>query len=128
ETGHCEFNLADIYPINSTGVFGGDKFITRMALKRKMPFFLQTRFKQINESDVRYSELGNVGYPNYYFNTHQPILERVGNLDFSISAILSGELLQNLLGVARTRLDARRNKFFYQSGFIHLYSYGIPYF
>lgn len=37
-------------------------------------------------------------------------------------------IVSDLLGVAESRLDARKNKFFYQSGFIHLYSYGIPYF
>lgn len=128
ETGHCGFPIDDVYTIHETGVFGGDKFITRFALKRKMPFFLQTRFRQINESDVKYSELGNVGFPNYYINTEEPILERVSNLSFDINDIFSGTLLQNLLGVARTRLDARSPKFFYQSGFVPLYSYGIPYF
>src|SRR4029079_1399287 len=37
-------------------------------------------------------------------------------------------LIVDLLGVAQTRLDAKTQKAFYQSGFIHLYNYGIPYF
>lgn len=128
ETGACYFDLRKDYPVNERGVFGGDKFITRFALKRKMPFFLQTRFRFPNEADVDYSELGNVGFPNYYFNTPQPIMERVANSSFTINSIFNGALFQDLLGVARSRLDARRNKLFYQSGFIHLYNYGIPYF
>lgn len=128
ETDSCYFNLSKLYNIEETTVFGGDKFIGRFGLKRKMPFFLQTRFRQQNESDVEYSELGNVGYPNYYFNAEATLIERIGNLSFSISNIFSGALFQSLLGVARTRLDARKNKLFYQSGFIHLYNYGIPYF
>lgn len=130
ETNGCNFNLASIYGTSETGVFGGDKFITRFALKRKMPFFLQTRFRFLPEADVEYSELGNVGFPNYYFNTDTALLERVANntFTFSLASIFDGALLQDLLGVAATRLDARKNKFFYQSGFIHLYNYGIPYF
>lgn len=128
ESGNCPFILDREYTLHQTGVFGGDKFITRFGLKRKMPFFLQTRFRFPNEADVEYSELGNVAFPNYYFDTEQPILERIGNASFSINSILSGALLQNIIGVARSRLDARKPKFFYQSGFIHLYNYGIPYF
>jgi hypothetical protein len=39
--------------------------------------FLQTRDLQINESDVEYSSLGNVGYPNYFFNTERPLIDRI---------------------------------------------------
>lgn len=121
--GGCDFKLDTTYAVNQTGVFGGDTFINRFALKRKHPHFLQTRFMMNNESDVLYSDLGNVGYPNYYFNTEQPLMERLsGGFGDVLDAV------QELLGVAKSRLDARKSKFFYQSGFIHLYSYGIPYF
>lgn len=130
ETTGCGFNLSTDYSTNETMVFGGDKFITRFGLKRKMPFFLQTRFRQLPQSDVKYSELGNVGYPNYYFDSHESLMERVGDssFSFSLTSLFSGALFQDILGVPRTRLDVRKNKFFYQSGFIHLYNYGIPYF
>lgn len=111
---------------NDNIYFGGDTFINRFALKRKMPFFTQTRFRFTDYSDVTYSELGNVAYPNYYFNTEEPLFDRLSDFNLSISNL--GSLFQRIIGVERGRLDGRTNKLFYQNGFIHLYNYGIPYF
>jgi hypothetical protein len=124
-TGGCNFFLDRGYAVNKTSVFGGDTYISRFALKRKHPFFIQSRFGQDNESDVRYSDLGNAGFPNYYFNTEESLFERLSGNTFGGSII---SFVVDLLGVANSRLDARKEKFFYQSGFIHLYNYGIPYF
>lgn len=123
--GHCPLILNEEYTSSEDGLFGGDTFVTRFALKRKMPFFLQTRFNVLNNADVRYSELGNVGYPNYYFNTEEPLLERIGGNTWGGDPF---DFLTDLLGVASSRMDAKKQKLFYQSGFIHLYNYGIPYF
>lgn len=128
ETSECPFVLGNTYDESNDGVFGGDTFITRFGLKRKMPFFTQTRFRFQNDSDIIYSDFGNVGFPNYYFNTEEPILERIQDASININSILSGTLFQRILGVPQTRLDAKRNKIFYQEGYIHLYNYGIPYF
>jgi hypothetical protein len=125
ETSGCMFKLDNTYTESQDGVYGGDTFITRFGLKRKMPFFLQSRFRMPNEADVRYSELGNVGFPNYYFNVEEPLLERIGGNTFGGNVL---NILTDLIGVANTRLDAKKQKAFYQSGFIHLYNYGIPYF
>jgi hypothetical protein len=124
-TGQCPLQLGTVYGVSQTGVFGGDTFINRFALKRKHPFFLQTRFKMNDESDVKYSDLGNAGYPNYFFNTELPLMERLAGGGFADNIL---DLVEDLLGVAESRLDARTSKFFYQNGLIHLYSYGIPYF
>ena len=125
ETGNCMFRLDDTYTTSEDGIYGGDTFINRFALKRKMPFFLQTRFKFNNEADIKYSDLGNVGYPNYYFNVEEPLLERLSGNTFGGDLF---SILTDILGVANTRLDAKKQKVFYQSGFIHLYNYGVPYF
>ncbi|XAI97387.1 hypothetical protein [Leptolyngbya phage Lbo-JY46] len=121
ETNGCSTDLKSS-PNQCMTIFGGDTFITRFALKRKMPFFLNTRFRFADGSDVIYSELGNVGYPNYFFNTDEPLFNRLEDL----SGI--GSFLQKIVGVNRTRLDGKTSKLFYQNGFAHLYSYGIPYF
>jgi len=126
ETNSCTFDLSKTYTTSQDGLYGGDTFITRFALKRKMPFFLQTRFRFNNEADVRYSDLGNVGYPNYYFNTPEPLLDRLSGNTFDITKLLAS--FADLIGVANTRLDAKKQKLFNQSGFIHVYNYGIPYF
>ena len=124
-TGSKTFKLSATYPLDKRGIYSGDTFITRFALKRKMPFFIQTRFRTADEADVQYSELGNAGFPNFYFNTEKALMERLSGNTFG-GAIW--EMATDLLGVANSRLDAKKNKAFYQSGFIHLYNYGIPYF
>lgn len=113
---------------NSEIIFGGDTFINRFALKRKHPFFLQTRFNFPNDSDVQYSELGNVAFPNYYFNSEESIGERFEGTGSGSLSGLANFLNSTVLGLAKSRLDGRVAKLFYQYGFIHLYSYGIPYF
>ena len=124
EVGSRSINLNEDLSDGFT-IFGGDTFLGRFALKRKMPFFLQSRLKTIDESDVEYSTLGNVGYPNYYFNTERPLIDRIAGNSFG------GDLLSiysDMIGVAESRLDARVDNLFYQKGYIHLYNYGIPYF
>ena len=123
ETNGCMFSLASTYD-NCSHVFGGDVFINRFALKIKVPFFLQTRFKTIDEGSVKYSDLGNLGYPNYYFNTDESLLQEISD-EGVLKALLN---IRNLAGAAPTRLDAKTEKLFYQNGYIHLYNYGIPYF
>lgn len=127
ETDSCYINLTDEVSSNKTS-FGGDKFITRFALKRKHPFFIQTRFKQLRDSDVLYSTLGNAAYPNYYIDYGVGLMERLGDIDISDVFSHPAKLFESLVGTDHTRLDAKTKKFFYQNGYVHLYNYGIPYF
>lgn len=127
ETNNCSVDLTST-PNSCKTYFGGDIFITRFALKRKHPFFLQTRFKQQDESDVQYSLLGNAGYPNYYMDYGEGILEKLSNVNIGDILTNPGTFFQDLVGTDDSRMDAKTAKFFYQNGYIHLYSYGIPYF
>lgn len=127
ETDGCYTDLSSI-PSQYKTYFGGDKFITRFALKRKMPFFVQTRFRQLPDSDVKYSTLGNAAYPNYYIDYGVGLLERMGDIDISDVFTHPAHLFESLVGTDHTRLDAKTAKFFYQNGYVHLYNYGIPYF
>lgn len=114
--------------LNSPAVFGGDTFINRFAIKRKMPFFLQTAFGLPNQTDIRYQDLGNVGYPNYYFNTPTTVMENLSNIT-NLGQILNPTQLPTLFGVPKNRLDVDTHfTFFYQKGKMYLYSYGVPYF
>lgn len=126
ETNSCSFKLPNFYTDCEAMVFGGDTFINRFALKRKLPFFLHTMCGLANGSDVKYSDLGNVAFPNYYFNTEEPLFERMANLSISFADLLA--TVQAIVGTNQTRLDAKTAKFFYQNGYAHLFSYGIPYF
>lgn len=125
DTGHCIYLKNESIPdLCNSVIFGGDIFINRFALKRKMSFFLQTRFMQQNGVDVDYTLLGNVGYPRYFYKTTTGIAD----------SIASGNILDlftdpwNVLGRPISNLDFKTTKFFYQNGKIYLYNYGIPYF
>lgn len=126
ETNGCSFKFNQVYNQCERGVFGGDTFINRFALKRKLPFFIHTMCGVGDGYDVKYSDLGNVAYPNYYFNTEEPLFERMSDLSIDFGNI--GATLQDIVGTNETRLDAKTSKFFYQNGYAHLFSYGIPYF
>jgi hypothetical protein len=57
------FNISS----NSTDVvFGGDTFINKFAYKTKLPFFLDNRVNGLDDSDIFYDEIGNVGYPKFW--------------------------------------------------------------
>jgi len=49
-------------------VFGGDTFINRFYLRTQFPFFLTDAVGYSPNSDIVYSQLGNVGYPQFYMN------------------------------------------------------------
>lgn len=122
ETNSCSFELNKEYSFCESTVFGGDTFINRFALKRKMPFFKHTMCKLPDNSDVLYSELGNAGTPTFYFDTPRPLLDRISNLTdiFGIVGLLTSENDKNY--------DVHGTNIFYQNGYIHLFNYGIPYF
>lgn len=103
---------------NLQSVFGGDIYINRFGLKRKYPFFLDNRIglEQPDDADISYNEVGNVGYPTYWFSTDT----RQGT-----GGIFS---LGSLFGVKLHNFDCSNGSFFYDSGKIYLFAYGIPYF
>lgn len=147
ETSGCPFSLTEQLPDCNYKVFGGDTFINRFALKRKMPFFLRNNCKMPDGSDIRYEDLFNVGSPKYYYNTQDPIMERfepLGNVELpGFAAIIAG-ILQAPLRIAASiadptvvslingnehRYDIRDDGgIFFQDGYVSLYNYGIPYF
>lgn len=94
-------------------VFGGDTFINKFAFKRKLPFFIDNRVGFPDESDVFYDELGNIGFPKYWFSTD---IRRGDGGAFGIGA---------LFGVKVNNFDCENNAFFYNAGKIYLFAYGI---
>jgi len=128
ETNACSFKLDEQRSSCEESLFGGDTFINRFALKRKHSFFLQSRFKQADGSDVRYSELGNAAFPNYYIDSAQTILERFESINLLSFLVNPMTVLDEVIGLEKSRLDAKTTNVFYQKGFMHLYNYGIPYF
>jgi len=94
-------------------VFGGDTFINKFAFKRKLPFFIDNRVNFPDEADVFYDELGNIGFPKYWFSTD--VVQGDGGF-FNIGS---------LFGVKVNNFDCKESKFFYNSGKIYLFAYGI---
>lgn len=120
-TDSCYFNMTES---NDTcrGVYGGDTFINRFALKIKVPYFLSTTFDLPNGTDFDFSQVTNLAFPrNYYNNTT--------GFDFdSITDFLNPSTIISDLGRPKSYRACQTSKFFYQNGYIYLYHYGIPYF
>lgn len=128
ETSPCLIRLDSQNESHEYTVYGGDTFINRFALKRKLPFFLQSRFKQLDGTDVTYSELGNVGYPNYYIDSQKALFDRLSGISAFTSLLNPLSMLDEIVGLESARLDVKPVNLFYQKGYMYLYSYGIPYF
>lgn len=124
ETSPCSFDLNKVYTACEAKVFGGDTFINRFALKRKLPFFQHTMCGLPDGSDILYRQLSNVGSPKYYFNTAQPLGERLSGSDLINPFSLFGDLI----GLNDKNYDITDDKVFNQNGVIHLFNYGVPYF
>jgi len=119
DTGYCGSIDWDNPQDNSCDtIFGGDVYINRFALKRKMPFFLQDAVGLAEDSPIMYKNLSNVGFPRFFFNT----LQDQSSLDkFSLP----------FLAPPNNNLDnycTGDTLPFYYNGKIYLYNYGIPYF
>lgn len=121
DTGHCGIiNWKDnLQNTVCDTIFGGDTFINRFAYKEKMPLFTDDRVANKTTSvqtDIFYENLGNIGFPNYYFNsTYDVVTGNVGSAFFGFTP-------------PNTHLLCNQNTFFYQRGTLPLYFYSIPYF
>lgn len=120
-TDSCAFDMTQQNSV-CKGVYGGDTFISRFALKVKVPYFLATTFNLPNGTDFDFSSVTNLAFPrNYYNNT--------AGFEFnSITDFLNPSSLITDLGRPKSYRACQTSKFFYQNGYIYLYHYGIPYF
>ena len=118
-------DLRDLYTNPIRDVFGGDIFINRMAYKSKLPFFIDNRVSSSqskifpDDADIAYSQLGNVAYPNWWFDT-----DSTNGTSFTRIGIDFGQFF----GIKSNNLDCDSTPFFYQKGKIYLFAYGVPYF
>lgn len=118
------FNVSSAYQGRYLTVFGGDTYINRFGLKTKMPFFIDNRVGIQDDSDVFYDELGNVGYPIFWFSTD---VKEAGT-DGGGGGKGIFKQLKQAMGIKVNNFDCPQDRFFYQNGKIYLFSYGIPYF
>ena len=118
----------DITPITSPvygTVFGGDTFISKFALKTKLPFFIDNRVGAPDDSDIYYDEIGNVAYPKYWYSGRS-VLSNVS---------VDGVNLRNFISIKAHNLDCPNSQTpetnpgrTYYDGKMYLFAYGIPYF
>jgi len=81
--------------------FGGDIFINRFALKRKMPFFVQNMVGRPDGINFDYQLVPNILYPTYYIGTSPDSLNikdifaggTLGFIGAGLAALLLGQAL-----------------------------------
>ncbi len=126
DTGYCgridwENNQSNTCEI----IFGGDTYIGRHSLKRKFPYFLQDRVNFPEDTDVNFQEIGNIGYPKYWFNSTNTYLDPIRRpKDFARRAT-SANLYQNPEDIDRETTKGLEPGSFQRLGKIFLYQYGI---
>jgi hypothetical protein len=152
EAANCSFYLNQDYTECNTKIFGGDTFINRFAFKRKFPIFQYTLCNVADGSDVKYTNIGNLATPRYYYDTMESLASRlfpglfegtgaitdinailstsnIGNTFNTIfDGITAGGSAVSLANGNKHNYDAVNNSVFYQDGLIPLFVYGIPYF
>lgn len=138
-------------------VFGGDTFINRFGIKRKLPFFIDNTVGKGEQTDINLDDLGNVGYPTFYYSTKprdlsfdlsdlQNEVDAITNVGFwnlvlngvsggirvmgSALIILSRiiNVYINSIGVPNVNFDCSALRTLNEIGRAYLFAYGIPYF
>lgn len=123
-TGNCG-NLGEMD--NCMPIFGGDTYISRFSVKRKVPFFNTTAMGQASMTPFKYSDYFNINphklddkaknaAPRFYLDY------RINEDKVAILLIPDSKSVYNL--------DGQKNAGFYEKppAKFYLYYYGIPYF
>ena len=97
-------------------IFGGDTFISRMTLKRKVPMFVRNSMNQADLTPFNYGFYRNIGDPRFFCN--YAVAEEV-NLDNSLFPDFNSEFEFDCLTGDRSFYVRPPSKFY-------LFYYGIP--
>ena len=131
-TGHC----GDLKNGNTCNtIFGGDIFISRFSLKRKIPLFLANATDLADLTPFNYYNYRNIGYTKYYADYDVAEMNTVGSTGNSVFDILLNLATAGLWG---TPLPQVKSQFTFanynESGMyvkpskFYLFYYGIPQF
>lgn len=97
-------------------IFGGDTFITRHSLKRKMPLFLTTAMGQASLTPFSYKDYSNIGEdPRFYINYE------VGG-----EFVRSGHRFPEVRSYFSLDEVVFRGKYYTKPSKFYLYYYGVP--
>ena len=106
--------------------FGGDTFINRFAYKTKLPFFLDNRVNGIDDSDIFYDEIGNVGYPKFWHSARS-ILYTYRNLINIVSIKAHAfDCYNNPSTVPKDSGGASGTLRTFYDGYFYMFAYGVP--
>ena len=116
-------------------IFGGDTYITKFALKRKLRYFNDDRVGFPNDADIDYEFSRNISNPIYYFNTSTPALSDPAtgsNNDNVLDKVKAFggnivDLFKSVFGISKHNLDEKTG-ILASKGYTYLFNYGIPYF
>lgn len=125
-TESCMFDM-NASNTDCKGVYGGDTFINRFALKKKVPYFLADTFRLPDGTDFNFELYPNLAVPRHYYNSTLGIASEIDNIS-DIFSLFTPSGIATFLGRPKSIRDCQTLKFFYQNGYIYLYHYGIPYF
>lgn len=131
-TGHCG-------RLNGTSeehtIFGGDTFITRFSLKRKIPLFLTTAVGLADRTPFNYYIHRNIGHPVYYadYDVSEIRSSKAGSGGFwDLLALVGASLTSRPLSYKQTfyKFDSSYSRGLYvrPPSKFYLYYYGIPQF
>jgi hypothetical protein len=110
---------------NFETVFGGDTFINKFAFKTKLPFFIDNTVNSPDDRDIYFDELGNVGYPKYWFSSRS-ILSDVTVHGINLSNFIS--VKANNFDCPNSQTPQNSSGRTYYDGKMYQFAYGIPYF
>lgn len=97
-------------------IFGGDTYITRHTLKRKIPLFLTTAMKQADLTPFNYFYYSNIGKNPLFYCSYET------TKDFSSSGQLFPELTSDFSFDSKTS----QSNYFVPPSKFYLYYYGVP--
>ena len=119
-------NSVNWVPINHCGdlsidldchpIFGGDIYISRMTLKRKLPMFLVDAMNQADLTPFQYTLYNNIGDSNYFINYE---IEEDGR------SIL-GSFFPRIKSDVNADCSRQRSLYYDNPTKFYLYYYGIP--
>ena len=121
---------------NCLTIYGGDIFISRFSLKRKLPLFLVTALDLADLTPFNYYPYRNIAHTKYYVDYDVTEMNVLGNLGSNILDTIASIASLGILGQAMPQfksyyeLDNEFEKGFYvrPPSKFYLYYYGIPQF
>ena len=118
--------MFDVSSYTNDVVFGGDTFINRFAYKTKLPFFLDNRVNGVDDSDIFYDEIGNIGYPKFWHSARS-ILYTYRNLINIVSIKAhSFDCYNDPASIIRDTDGAAGTLRTFYDGYFYMFAYGVP--